>query len=1088
MKRGFTALLAALALIAALSGCVKHDKQDEQDKQDETEKMPRETLNFNTGWLWSDGDFENGGAADLDDSGFESVSVPHTVKLLTEHKGPNFQAQIESYRTISWYRRHFSLDGIEDSRVIVSFEGVATVADVYVNGTHIGQHKGAYTGFSYDITDSIKDGDNVIAVRVDSTQRSDIPPEGGPVDYCLFGGIVRDVDLIVTGAAYIADIGLTTPGLTKDSGSVEASVTVESHLTENKELTVSSVVTDPSGVVAAEFSGTLQSETGKTSTFKIKSGAITSPQLWSPDNPNLYTVTTTLSDGDTVLDSVSTSIGFRWFSFEDDGFYLNDVKTELVGINRHEMWPWLGRAVNDRHQRADAKLIKDTGFNAVRCSHYPQDPAFLEECDRLGLIVFEEAPGWQYVGGEEWQEIYLENVREMITRDKNHPSIVSWGTRVNESFDNDALYNESNHIAKELDPTRPTHGVRRMESYGDSHLAEGEDIFAVNYTYPQRPRITPFIITEHSMDWYSGHGYPWASDADAVTFTKSFAEAVDYYFGNEYCAGGFAWSMFDYENEVNYTNTNNVFYSGLYDIFRLEKMPSLFYKSQKDPEASEPVVYIASYNTPRSPKTVTVFSNCDEVELFAGGVSVGKKTPTLYTNLPHPVYEFTNIDVGKADLVAIGYINGEKKAETTVKVPDDPVKLVLVPETDTITADGSDFVSVAVYAVDENGTVAPYADNKVTITVEGDGRFIGEEKIALEGGRTAFFVQSIFGKTGVVTAKVTSDGLEGASAEINVTAFEEKTVPAGDGKGNAAPVRIITEDINDSDAGALDRHFLYVGSGWSSGPQSGCSFSDNHYSRTGGDAVTFRFDGTRIQWFGSTAPNHGIMTFSLDDGDEVTVDCYSKDRHDGEMLFDSGELTDGAHVLTVRVTGRKNSASTDTYINVDRVRVTGGEHAETKKLAFTEDAAASGGYANQGSTYEWMITRAPEAFAFEADGLEGLSELTVRFGFETGRVKLEIYAVDEDGKLTARELRDIATDPSSLGDPVASAELASLAQWGYCSLVFDESTARLAEGDEYFKITSAQSSLSAAKGGTLVIRISGEIGESAYFDYAAITK
>ena len=891
--------------------------------------MTREVINFNTGWLYSPSDYENAQLVELDDSGFESVSIPHANTLLTDHKGPNFGAQIESYRFVSWYRRHFTLgEEYDGRRVTVEFEGVATVADVYVNGTLVGTHKGAYTGFSYDITDYIKDGDNVIAVRVDSERQPDIPPEGGSVDYCLFGGIVRDVNMIVTSQAYIADTFITTPDVSAESGKIHAATNVVNHYGEDKEMTVTSTLIDADGNIVTTASSTSTVAAGGEHTFEYESETVASPHLWSTDEPYLYTVQTTVSDGETVIDEYNTTLGFRWFSFEDDGFYLNGVKTELVGINRHEQWPWIGRAVNDKYQRADADLIKETGFNAVRCSHYPQDPAFLARCDEIGLIVFEEAPGWQYIGGEEWQNVYRENIREMILRDRNHTSIVSWGTRVNESFDNDELYNDTNRIAKELDPTRPTHGVRRMESYGDSKFLDGEDIFTVNYQYPDKPRYTPFIITEHSMDWYNGRGYSWAPDADALTFTKSFAEVVDYYYGNELCIGGFAWSMFDYDNEVNYTNTNNVFYSGLYDIFRIAKMPSYFYRSQKDP-AADPMVYIANYWTSKSPGTVTVFSNCDEIELFVNGKSVGKQTPNLYTNLPHPVYEFKDVEFDPGELKAIGYIDGAEAASYTVTTPGDPVKLILEPQYTSITADGSDFTSVAIYAVDENGQVVPYANNKVTIALTGEGRFIGEETIALENGHAAFFVQSVFGKTGSASATVTADGMESASCEIKIEAFTEKTVPVSEGAGTVAPVKIAPPiDINDDQVGRKQNKFLYIGGGWTYGAQSGCYFVDNHYSRTAGDYVTFEFVGTNIKWYGTTAPNHGIMTVSIDGGEEITIDCYSAERTDSILLFDSGELADGKHTLTVTVTGRKNASSTDYYINVDRVRIIGKETSE----------------------------------------------------------------------------------------------------------------------------------------------------------------
>lgn len=578
-----------------------------------------------------------------------------------------------------------------------------------MNGEFVGEHKGAYTGFAFDITDFLNSGDNVIAVRVDSQRQPGVPPECGDVDYCVFGAIVRDVKMVITSSAYIADTFVTTPGLFADKGRVNASVTVKNGYTDKKAFTVTVSVTDADGTEIANISKEKEIESGNEAEISLMSESISSLRLWSLNDPYLYTAKTTLSSEGKTIDETSTRFGFREYSFEEDGLYLNGEKIEIVGINRHEQWPWIGRAVPDKLQRADADLIKDTGFNAVRCSHYPQDPAFLERCDEIGLIVFEEAPGWAYIGDESWKEVYKENIREMILRDRNHPSIFTWGTRVNESPDDDELYTETNRIAKELDPTRPTHGVRHAQYYDNSNFLEDEDIYTANYTYPDVPRFSPYIVTEHSDDWFFGHGLAWASDNDALSFAKSFAERVNYYFGNDLCLGGFAWSMFDYNNEVNYTHTDNLFYSGVYDIFRIPKMVSYFYRSQKDPE-TDPMVYIASYCTESSPRAVTVFSNCDEVELYADGVSVGKAKPSLYTNLPHPMFEFRSVNF-KESLEAVGYLNGNEAARFKVTAPKEPVKLVLKPQYDTITADGSDFTSVEIYAVDENGQTVTNADN-----------------------------------------------------------------------------------------------------------------------------------------------------------------------------------------------------------------------------------------------------------------------------------------------------------------------------------------------------------------------------------------
>lgn len=741
--------------------------------------MVREKMNFNTEWLYSPKDYENGALPELNDSTFEQVSVPHANTLLKTHKGPNFQEQIESYRFISWYRRHFVLDeSYEGKRIQVEFEGVATVAQVYVNGQFVGEHKGAYTGFSFDITEYLNPSneENVIAVRVDSTRHADIPPEGGSVDYCLFGGIVRDVWLIATGECYIDNTFAMTPDIATGSGKVKNVTVVKNETGMEKELVVETSLYDKTGELVSKGSAVTVVPAGEGCIVETETESWQQPILWETENPYLYSVVTRVLDGEACLDDSVTRIGFRWFEFAEDGFYLNGKRIELVGVNRHEQWPYLGRAVNNKHQRADADLVKATGFNAVRCSHYPQDPAFLERCDEIGLIVFEEAPGWQYIGDEAWKEIYKTNVEEMIVRDRNHPSIVSWGTRVNESWDDDALYIQTNKIAKELDATRPTHGVRRMESYADSAFLDCEDIYTVNYQYPDVPKYKPFLITEHSMDWYEGNGFSWATEEKALKFTKSFAEVVDYYFGNELCLGGFAWSMFDYNNEVNYTRTDNVFYSGMYDIFRIEKMPAYFYMSQKDVNEA-PMVYIANNWTKDTSDTVTVMSNCNEIELFVNGVLVGKSEPNLYLNLPHPMYEFKNVVYAEGEVTAVGYVEGKEVARHTRKTPGKATRLRLTPEYESIVADGSDFTMVKIELTDENGTVLPYADNRVTITVSGTGRFIGEQRLKLEGGSGAFYVASNYMETGVVRCNVTAADVEGAVCEIEVLEYAEKGVP-----------------------------------------------------------------------------------------------------------------------------------------------------------------------------------------------------------------------------------------------------------------------------------------------------------------------
>ncbi len=768
--------------------------------------MIRKIINFNTSWLYSAADIPQAKEPTFDDSGFEAVCLPHANKILDKHKGPDFQKLIDSYRFVSWYRRHFKVPcGYSDgNRVMVRFEAVANAAEIFVNGEYINgenfaEHKGAYTGFTVDITDYVKPSEyNVIAVRVDSTRRADIPPEGHDVDYCLFGGIVRDVSMIVTAPAFIQNTFNTTPQLALTNGARTAvcSETTILNRGEDGEYSVEVQVIDGEGRVCAscESERTLI-KSGETAVLRQSTAQIESPWLWDVDSPYLYTVVTRLRADGEYIDDVSNKLGMRWLSFGDGrngsaGFMINGRETKLVGINRHEQWAWIGRAVAKRHQAADADLIKQTGFNAVRCSHYPQNPAFLNRCDELGIIVFEEAPGWQHIGDEAWQNVYIHNVEEMILRDRNHPCIATWGVRVNESDDCDSLYTKTNALAARLDPTRLTHGARRFETYDGSFL---EGIFTAHYRCPEVPRYTPFVVTEHCCNcWTNGYGFPWATDEEALVFAQDFADKANYYFGNKLCAGGFAWSMFDYDNEVNYTNTNNVFYSGLYDIFRLPKPAANVYKSQKDPKKS-PMVYIANYwdddakpikanNSSESVEqcedfSVAVFSNCDTVELYVNGSKLNIAPKRRFMNLPHPMFVFEGLKFTAGELKAIGYVDGHKAAEHIRLTPKAPARIVLEPHETVITADGADFASVAVYAVDENGTVIHSANNKVRITVTGAGRFIGESEIELEGGRSAFFVQSRYNEVGKAVCRVESDGLCGTECEIEIIPFTDETVP-----------------------------------------------------------------------------------------------------------------------------------------------------------------------------------------------------------------------------------------------------------------------------------------------------------------------
>lgn len=914
--------------------------------QSSTDAAGRETLNFNTDWLYSSTNYENGAAVRLDDSGFDKVSVPHANTILETHKGDDFPNQIASYRFISWYRRHFTLpENYTGRNITVDFEGVATIADVYLNGELLESHKGAYTGFSVDITDKVyTDGrENILAVRVNSERQPQIPPEGGSVDYCLFGGIVRDVTMTITEPVHVKQVFVTTPNLTKESGKVNNSVDILNNSKQGKSYTVETTVLDKEGKTVTSISKTADIPAGRLTNVEMTTNAISNPHLWDIDDPYQYTAVTKIKDGNTVIDTYNTRFGMRFMEFktgpEDGSFYLNGRKLEIIGINRHEQWPWIGRAVPDKLQVQDADLIKADGINAVRCSHYPQDPSFLDRCDEIGLLVFEEPPGWQHIGDDEWKAEFEKNLEELILRDRNHPSIISWGARPNESKTDLVFNRECEEISKTLDPTRVTHGVRWEFALpgdtGSNHLPDDDvtgvnDILTVNYQYPENPPQIPYMVTEHSNDWYKksnglSDGMSWVPDNQTLAFIDSFAEPLDYFYGNDKVAGGFGWSMFDYNNEVNYPGTGYVFYSGLYDIFRHEKAVAYLYRSQKDP-GDNPVIYIANSWTKEGTNTNTVYvmSNCDEIELFVNGTSKGKIEPNKYRNLPHPIYEFKNISYEAGELKAVGYIKGQRAGEYIRETAGEPVRLVAKADYSTLTADGTDMTSVSVTAVDANGNPVPFADNKINVTQTGGVKttLISEKNVELENGKIAFLVQSARDSVGAAQFTVTSDGLESATVDITINSFKaDNLVPTVLASGSVAPVFPDSSVINDSKTGNGIHQFNYQGSGWEYGSENTAYQGDNHYSKQAGDTVSIRFVGANLKYYGAKAPGHGIAAVSIDGGAETRVDCYASNRDGTALLFDTGILEYGEHTVTVRVTGEKNSAATDCYINADRVEV-----------------------------------------------------------------------------------------------------------------------------------------------------------------------
>lgn len=547
----------------------------------------------------------------------EDVRLPHTVRELPLHyAGP------EDYEMLCGYRRVLHIPAeYEGKRLFLQFDGAAHIASVFVNGRETVTHRCGYTAFRVEITGLVRYGaDNLVAVRLDCTENPAIPPFGFVIDYLTYGGLYREVWLDVREPAYIEDIFVTTPA----AGRVRAVLTVS-----GGQQHVRLRVLD--GEVCLAECG------GDGSEFDV---SVPNAAQWSPEHPKLYTLEAVLDNGDTQR----VSFGFRTAEFRADGLYLNGERVFMRGLNRHQSYPYIGYAAPESLQREDARILKhELGCNAVRTSHYPQSRYFIDECDREGLLVFTELPGWQHIGGEEWKAQAVENVREMIMQYRNHPSIVLWGVRINESVDDDDLYRRTNAIAHELDPSRATSGVRYLEksslledvySYNDfSHCGDNAGVKPKRKVTPDMNRA--LIVSEHNGHMFPTKSFdPWEKrQAQALRHARVLNDAA----ADGEHAGCFGWCMFDYPTHKDFGSGDRVCYHGVMDAFRNPKTAAALYASQS---GETPVLEVgspmdigdyAAGNTGR----VYVFTNADEVALYKNDRYVTSFRPSGWSGLTH---------------------------------------------------------------------------------------------------------------------------------------------------------------------------------------------------------------------------------------------------------------------------------------------------------------------------------------------------------------------------------------------------------------------------------------------------------------------
>ncbi|HKW17026.1 MAG TPA: glycoside hydrolase family 2 TIM barrel-domain containing protein [Terriglobales bacterium] len=698
-------------------------------------------LAMNRNWLYSPKFTDAATAKDFDDSSFERVVIPHTNVRLPWH---GFDEK--RYEFVSLYRRHFKVPAeAHGKRVFVDFEGAMTASTVWINGERLGEYKGGYTPFSFELTPHLDfDGENVLAVAVDSTERPDIPPFGYEIDYLTFGGIYREVWLRVVPGTFIENIFVRP----KDVLSSKPSLDVDCFLQQTEAsgpLTLEAELLGDGVLSKASQSIPKTSSAAEPMTHTIHFPALSGINLWDLENRNLYHVRVRLLQGAQVIDEDFRRFGFREAQFTDHGFELNGKVIKLRGLDRHQTFPYVGQAMPGRAQRRDAEILrKNLKCNIVRTSHYPQSRHFLDACDELGLLVLEEIPGWQHIGDQAWQDISVDNVRRMIRRDWNHPSIILWGVRINESRDNHDFYTRTNALAHQLDPTRQTGGIRYFQ---ESEFLE--DVFTMNdFGFPLKPPNHPrYLNTE-----FVGHTYPTKTIDNVerlVEHTIRHARVHDQLASNPQYAGGIGWCAFDYNTHGNFGSGDRICYHGVTDIFREPKPAAAFYKSQCD--RAEEVVLEPAFHWARGDQSVgfskaVVCSNCDHLKIYIDDKLIAEVEPDR-TQFPHLRYAPFVKELGElfhhwGDLRLEGYIQGKLVITKKMSGRGVDTKFVLLPDDKKLQADGADTTRVVLRVTDEFDRIRPFANDSIQFKLDGPAEIIGDNPFSLIGGTGAIWIRA----------------------------------------------------------------------------------------------------------------------------------------------------------------------------------------------------------------------------------------------------------------------------------------------------------------------------------------------------------
>lgn len=741
----------------------------------------REVFSMNPAWRFLKGAQPGAEATNFDDRNWAVVSLPNGIEYLpTEASGCiNYQGQV-------WYRKHFTPnEALKGKKLFLHFEAIMGKSKIYVNGELLTEHFGGYLPVVVDVSQALNWGqDNVIAVWADNSDDPTYPPGKAQnmLDYSYFGGIYRDCWLVAHNSTFITDPnfenevaggGLFVAYDKVSEASAQVLLNIQVRNADKKSFagTVEYELQQPDGKQVASLQSKVRIQSGKAISNADKL-LVQNPMLWSPESPTLYNLIVRIRDNQgNVVDGYRRRIGIRSFEFKGlDGFWLNGKPYDgpLIGANRHQDFAIVGNAVSNNIHWTDAKKLKDAGMKVIRNAHCPQDPAFMDACDELGLFVIVNTPGWQF-----WSDVpqfaqrVYQDIRNLVRRDRNHPSVWMWEPILNETWYPGDFAKTALGIVNAEYPYPSCYSGCDSQAGGNEH-------FQILFTHPlngdgaaystgkSKDQLSYFTREwGDNVDDWSSHNSPsrtarnWGEQAMLIQAQHYARPPYQYTSYDGLCrsprqhVGGCLWHSFDHQRGYH----PDPFYGGLMDVYRQPKYSYYMFMSQRSPQKQEqrlyengPMVYIAHEMTPFSSKDVTVYSNCDEVRLtfLKDGKTQTYTRKNEEEGMPSPIITFKDAynfmedkaysDKRRQDdvyLLAEGLINGKVVATHRVAPARRPEKLLLWVDNQgmDLKANGSDFVTVVAAVADKAGNIKRLNNYSIKFHIEGEGRILGESSI-----------------------------------------------------------------------------------------------------------------------------------------------------------------------------------------------------------------------------------------------------------------------------------------------------------------------------------------------------------------------